>query len=132
MDPREAFEQSFTTAIVMKAAAQGLRKLAEFEWIGEVQTPGGHFANHKLEQDYQMKHPFISTFHPGIYGSAALGAAIAKSVANHVGPHPGLTGAVLGGMVGMTMEAAHRYSYLMDAKRKLESGKSPVDVRYQL
>lgn len=132
MDELQSIEQSLANIATMKAASEGLAKLAEFEWIGEVQTPGSHFANHKLEVDYQMKHPLISTFHPGVYGGAALGAAVAKAVANHVGPHPGLTGAVLGGMGGMMAEAAHRYLYLMDARAKMERGVNPVNPRYQL
>lgn len=132
MDPRQSFENSMIAAFTLKEAADGLHKLAEFEWIGEVQTPGGHFANHRLEVDYEMKHPFISQFHPAIYGGAGLGVAAARMVGSHLGPHPGLTGAVLGGMAGMAVEAAHRYDYLTHAKFDLEAGKNPIDPRYQV
>lgn len=97
------------------------------EPIVEVPAIGGHFANHALEKDYEMKHPFISTFHPGTYGGIALGLVgnrlLAKGQSDFVG-------ALAGGAAGHMAEAVHRYNFLQEAKSKLEAGESPIDKRY--
>lgn len=119
-----AIVQSVQSGLAMKAASEQIKQA--FEYIGEVPMAGGHFASHRLEHDYQMKHPIISTMHPGVYAGAALGAAAMKYMANHGLLH----GVVLGGTVGMLAEGAHRLHYLMDAKSKIERGIDPTNKRY--
>jgi len=118
---------SITAAVLAgtacKQAAERIKSASGFEYIGEVPGMGGHFASHKLENDYQIKHPVISTLHPGIYGGAAIGAALSKSR---------LSGAVLGGTIGMAAEAGHRLNYLMRARQLLGQGKDPTDPRYRI
>lgn len=97
------------------------------EPIVEVPGLGGHFANHSLEKDYEMKHPFISTFHPGIYGGMALGLLGNRMMA---AGQNNMIAALAGGAVGNMAEAVHRYNFLQGAKEKLEAGESPVDKRY--
>lgn len=119
---------SIQSGLACKAAAERIKEAVGFEYIGEVPMAGGHFASHRLEHDYQMKHPVISTMHPGVYGGAALGIAASKYLANHGMLH----GAVIGGSIGMLAEGAHRLNYLMKARKKLERGINPTNARYHL
>jgi hypothetical protein len=145
MDKRNNILQA---ACSIAACRRAMTKQADgFEWISEVPQPGGHFSSNKLEQDYQMKHPLMTTMHPVVYGGAALGAMAKvihhnRNLASHAIPHvaeelsvlksPAFAGAVMGGMAGMALEGLHRYHYLTRAKDQLESGNSPLDPRYSV
>lgn len=148
MDKRNSVLQSAASAVAMNKLASTIKQADGFEFIGDVPMPGGHgFSNHKLEADYEMKHPEMKMFHPGIYGGALAGGLAASiahgnAVAHHAAPaatfmekvihHPGFGGAVLGAAAGMGLEAIHRYHFLQDAKRKMEAGVNPLDPRYQV
>jgi uncharacterized membrane protein len=99
-------------------------KHASLEMISVVPSMGGHFADHRLEQDYVMKHPTTSTLHPGIYLGAAGGAALG-ALRGHAA-----TGLLLGGSAGMLAEGVMRANYLLDARRKLLAKQNPVDTRF--
>lgn len=114
-EKRAAAMQSLENAVAMKRA---------FEYIGDVPMPGGEFANHNLEQDYQMRYPELTVLHPLIAMGAGIGA-----IANKRNP---MQGAIAGGTLGMFGEGAHRLSYLHNAKKTLEAGDDPTDKRYRL
>ena len=126
MDKRKSFEESLAVATVLRKHASLTKEaISLIDPITEVPIPGGHYANHKLEQDYQMKHPFVSMFHPGIYGGAALGAIASKLIKKKP-----VIGALAGGISGLAGEAVDRYRYLSDASSKLDRGENPTDQRY--
>jgi hypothetical protein len=112
-----------------------------FEAIAITPPVAGHFADHRFEHDYQFKHPAISTFHPGPYGGALAGAALALAAKRFAGTRTGaiagalasvapLHAAVAGGAVGLLAEGAHRAAYLMEARRKILAKQNPVDPRF--
>lgn len=105
----------------------------ELEFISVLPTVGGHFADHRFEQDYTMKHPVISTFHPGTFAGGLAGAAVGAFLAHkHLGAHPGVTGMLAGGALGMAAEGIHRAQYLLEAKRQILNRQNPIDSRYTL
>jgi hypothetical protein len=126
MDKRKSFEQSLAVATALRKHASSTKEaMSLIDPITEVPIPGGHFASHKLEQDYQMKHPLVSMLHPGIYAGGGLGALAGKLLKKKP-----LVGAAIGGISGLALEAADRYRYLSDAGDKLEHGENPTDQRY--
>lgn len=132
-----ALQSALQTGLALKKAAGRIKEASGFEWIGEVPAMGTGFSSHALEQDYQMKHPVVTTMHPMTYGGAALGAAVAAYMGSHgiipgKATHAALGGMVLGGTLGMGAEGAHRLHYLLNARKQLELGKNPTDPRYRL
>lgn len=105
---------------------------AAFEYIAEVNLPGGHFPSHKLEVDYHMKHPILNTFHPMTLGGAAAGAMVGHALSRrfHV-PHPVAWGSGLGIVAGQVGEAAHRYQYLRAIKQRIDDGLVP-ELQYEI
>ena len=126
MDKQNSFQRSFVVAVELRKQANAIKEAVSLiDPITEVPIPGGAFANPKLQQDYQIKHPLISMFHPGIYGGAALGAVAGKLLKTRP-----VVGALAGGITGMAAEAADRYKYLSNAATQLERGENPTDQRY--
>lgn len=106
---------------------------SELEFISVLPSVGGHFADHRLEHDYTMKHPFVSTFHPGPYAGGLAGAAVGALLGKaHLGAHPAVTGMLAGGAVGLAAEGAHRAAYLLNAKRQILNKQNPIDSRFTL
>lgn len=128
MDKQNSFQRSFVVATELRKQASAIKEAVSLlDPITEVPIPGGHFASHKLEQDYQMKHPLISMFHPGIYGGAALGAVAGKLLKTRP-----VVGALAGGIAGLAAESVDRYKYLSSAATQLERGENPTDQRFDI
>lgn len=128
MSRRTDIENSIVRGAAMMKAASAIKSSSlPVEPIVEVPGIGGHYANHSLEKDYEMKHPFISTFHPGVYGGLALGVLGNRLIAKSQND---MLAALAGGVAGNMVEAAHRYGFLENARAKLEAGESPIDKRY--
>lgn len=130
LNARKKLEQG-ANPLATELSLDQFKKQASLEMISMLPTIGGHFADHRFEQDYTMKHPFISTFHPGPYGGGLAGAAVGGFLAHkHLGSHPAVTGMLMGGAAGMVLEGLHRTKYLLDAKRQLLHNQNPIDSRY--
>lgn len=105
-------------------------KHASLDMISMLPTIGGHFADHRLERDYTMRHPVIATFHPGPYAGGLAGAALGAAL-HKAAPGTGAGfGMLAGGTVGLLAEGAARAQYLLEARRKMLNRQNPIDTRF--
>lgn len=123
---QQAFEQSLANAMALNKQASLVKQaFTPLDPIAEIPVPGGRFSSHKLEQDYQMKHPVISMFHPGIYGGAGIGALASRFMKKKP-----MMGVAIGAAAGVMGEAIHRYQFLSSAKTKMDLGQNPINPSY--